>query len=116
MENKKDFKNHERNYEVVSNIFENMLFDVGSSPIKLHGMFNNIKHVELDIIQSIYFIKFRGIFIANIHQYQLELTPGIFINHEVHVFKTYNKLLRMFVKNRFVKFINNKWILCKEVK
>jgi len=111
----KDYKNHEHNYEVITNIFENILFDIHSPPSKLRNMFNNIKHIELDIIQSIYFIKFRGLFIANIHQYQLELTPGICIHQDIHVFKTYNRLLRTFTKNRFIKFINGKWILCKEI-
>lgn len=103
------------NYKIITHIFEGIIFDINSSPSKLHDLFTHIKNVEVEIIQSIYFIKLRGIFIANIHNYQLELTPGIFINRDINVFKTYNKILKVLVKNRFIKFINGKWILCYEI-
>lgn len=103
------------NFEPIDKVFEGMLFDIRKSPILLHDTFKNIEHIRIEIIQSIYFIKFRNLFIANIHKGILTLTPGIFIHHEINVFKTYNKLLRVFVKNRFIKFMNDNWILCQNV-
>lgn len=104
-----------KKFKVIDTVFEGMLFDVAKPPTVLHSLFNRFSYLKIEIITGVYFVSFRNLFIASIKDYQLELTAGFFLHHEKLVFKTYNKLLRVLVKEKyFIKFINNKWILCKE--
>jgi len=103
-------------YKVIDDLFEGQIIDkLCQRPNILHNLLKNFKHVEIDIIGGVYFIKYRNLFIANIKDRKLTLTPGIYLNSEVNVFKTYNFLLRNFTnENLFIKFLNKKWVFCKE--
>jgi len=101
----------------MDDIYSGMHFKVDNHTIKtrLHHTLKNLKYTSVDLICGVYFIKFKEIHVADILEDQLTLTPNTFLNNSRRVFKTYNLLLRKFVKGRyFIKFMNSKWVLCQE--
>lgn len=101
-------------YDLKDDIFDGQKFDISERPRKLYNMFKNFKHIEIILTGGVYWVSFRKLFIADIKDFELTLTPGIFINSDEQVFKTYNRILRIFVPGNFIKFINKKWVLCQE--
>lgn len=105
--------------EVLSPIFEGMKFDIVEQPSTLPALFKSLPKIEIQIVGLVYLIKYRGIIIASIESGSLYLTPGFAIHRHKAVFKTYNKLLRHFTKNRFLKSQypttdRREWVLCTE--
>ncbi len=99
----------------VGSIFEGRKFGICQKPTKLYDLFKNFKYIEIVLIGGVYWISFRGLYIADIVNRELTLTPGIFLHQEKNVFRTFNLLLRTFTdEGLFIKFINKKWVLCKE--
>lgn len=105
----------DKTFTVISDVFNGMKFEnITKSPTVLYKLFTQFKHIEIVVTCGVYFISFRGIYIADIKDRILTITPNIFIHTEKNVFKTINKLLSTFIGNdTFLKSINYKWMLCK---
>lgn len=106
-------------FKIIDTVFDGMLFRIDCPPSELHKLFNNFKHINITIKKGIYHIHYLKTVIATINsegEHRLIIEPGFYIHRKVEVFKTLNKLLRTFTAGYFLKFISNKWVLCKEIK
>lgn len=104
------------NYRAIDNVFEGMMLNTDCPPTVLHKMFSNYKNIRITIKGGIYLITYNNMLIAKINSSgsnKLMLLPGLFIHRKREVFKTYNKLLREMTDGYFLKFIAEKWTLCK---
>ncbi len=107
------FKNN--NYKAVDTIFEGMKIDICKSPMDLHKILEHVKHVDISILRGVYFVTLRGVYIANIDDMTLTLTPSMFLHRNLDVFKTYNKIIRYIATGKkFIKLIDLKWTLCED--
>ena len=103
--------------KVLSNVFEGMMLNINCPPLELHNLFSQFKHIDIVIDKGVYYINYLSQEIAKIQadgEYRLMLLPGGYLNRRIEVFKTYNLLLNTFTDGYFLKYIADKWTLCKK--
>jgi len=107
----------------IGKIFNGIKFTIDQPIRNLQNLFDINKYLEIYYENSCKIrIYYKGVVIARFNQkfstgiWELELEPTTFLDRNIYVFKTYNKLFKSLIHNDrfYIKFLNNQWILFKE--
>lgn len=83
-------------------------------PAILHKLFSAISNIEIDMEHGKYYVLFNSNLIAEVESGLVTLVPGPYINRNVNVFKTYNRILQNLVNKKYIlKFKENVWHLAE---
>jgi len=105
-------------WKTIAPVFEGMIVDrLSESPSVLDEVFSEFPMIEIDMNHGSYFVLFQGNMVAEIRkekEWKIILLPGFYINRNLQLFKTYNKILTTIVSQDLViKRMDNKWFLVK---